>query len=215
MRSAGILLLSLCLLGGCTYHWPTNREEARADREDVGFGEMVLNAASSTLLTLALHEAGHAAVGAAMGADDVDVLFFHDGRPGVTRLGGDFSDAEQRILDLSGVLFTYGAGELFEYLVLDDVVDDDWKPFFATWGLVCKSDLYLQTGQSFFGHGSDFARFSEESGFPKPAWLGVCAVDLLFHHETYFDLADEAATRRQPADPDKDKDGKPDEKKDD
>lgn len=213
MRRAALLLLAVPLLGGCVYHWPTNREASAGDHEHVGFGEMLLNGAATTLLTLALHEAGHAAMGAAVGADDIEVLFFQDGRPGVTRVEGDFSDAERRLLDMGGVLMTYGAGELFEYLVLDDVVDDDWKPFFATWALLAKTDLYLQTGQSFFDHGSDFSRFSEGTGMPKAAWLGVCGIDMLFHHETYLDLADEATTRRvEPKDADAD--GKPDEKKD-
>lgn len=193
-----IMVISL-LLSGCVYHWPQMEPKSRLGHEDVSIWESIGYGIASSALTVVAHEAGHATMGAILGADDIEVGFFGNGKIGYTRLGGDFSEDNLLFIDLAGIMMTYGLGELTEFLVLDDVIPERAQPFFATWTLLLKSDLYLQTAQSSFVESSDLAKFSEDSGFNKLGYLGFIGLDLLFHHETYVELFEEARTYKPAA----------------
>ena len=164
----------------------------RADTEEVSLLESAGYALASALMTVGVHELGHAAMGEILGADDVEILLFGEGHIGFTRLRGDFSEGDLKLIDLAGIMATYGLGELFEGLIFHDVIPERAQPFFATWTLLLKSDLYLQTAQSAFEEGSDLAKFSDRTGFDKAGYLGFIGLDILFHHETYVELLNEA-----------------------
>lgn len=180
------------MLTGCVYHWPQIEPINRTEHEDVSIWESIGYGIASSALTVLVHEAGHAAMGEILGGEDIEIGFLSEGKFGYTRLRGDFSEDNQLFLDAAGVMMTYGMAELFEGLIFNDVIPERAQPFFATWTLVLKSDLYLQTAQSAFVESSDLAKFSRTSGFSKFGYLGFIGLDLLFHHETYVELFEEA-----------------------
>jgi hypothetical protein len=190
-RRLGLPAIAL-LLGGCTYHFPTMEAIDRSGAEEVSLLESAAYAVASTIMTVGVHELGHAAMGEILGADETEIFLFGEGHFGFTRLRGDFSNGDLKLIDLAGVMATYGLSELFEGLVFRDVIPERAQPFFATWTLLLKSDLYLQTAQSFFEDDSDLAKLSDRSGFPELGYLGFIGLDLLFHHETYVELFNEA-----------------------
>lgn len=191
MRRLGLPAIVL-LLVGCTYHFPTMESIDRAGTEEVPLLESIGYVVASTLMTVGVHELGHLAMGEALGATDSEVLLFGEGHIGFTRLRGNFSRGDLELIDLSGIMATYALGEVLEGLVFHDVIPERAQPFFATWTLLLKSDLYLQTAQSAFEDDSDLAKFSDRSGFDKFGYLGFIGLDILFHHDTYVELLNEA-----------------------
>lgn len=195
MRRIGVCLLLLGTfvpLGGCVYHFPSAEPAAREGFERVHILESVGYAVASSLLTIGVHELGHAAMGGILGGEDIEIAFFDEGHLGVTRMRGNFSDDNLLLLDVAGLIATYGLGEALELLVLEETIPERAQPFFATWSLVLKGDLYLQAGQSPFVDSSDLAKFSDRSGFPKWGYLGLIGTDLLFHHTTYLEMIEES-----------------------
>lgn len=191
MRRLGLPAIVL-LIGGCTYHFPTMESIDRSGAEKVSLLESAAYAIASTIMTVGVHELGHAAMGNALGADDTEIFLFGEGHFGFTRLRGDFSNGDLKLIDLSGIMATYALSEALEGLIFHDVIPERAQPFFATWTLLLKSDLYLQTAQSVFEDGSDLAKFSDRADFPKLGYLGFIGLDLLFHHDTYVELFNEA-----------------------
>lgn len=196
MRRTGLLLLLAGALDGCVYHFPSAEPLTHEGTEPVPILESVGYAVASSLLTIGVHELGHAAMGGILGADDIEIAFFSEGRLGSTSLRGDFSDDNLLLLDLAGLMATYGLGEALEWLIFEETIPERAQPFFATWTLFLKGDLYLQVGQSPFVESSDLAKFSKRSGFPKWGYLGLLGADLLFHQTTYLELIEESRSFR-------------------
>ena len=192
MVRTGVVGIVCALAAGCVAHWPTFQPPGRPGHPEVSIWESIGYGVAASALTLAIHELGHAAMGEIAGADDVEIRVIDENRLAFTRVRGDFSKGESLLIDLAGVIATYGLGEVLEHLMVHDVLPDCTHPFFATWTLILKGDLYNQTSQGLFDEGSDFAEFSRESGVSKAAFFGLIGVDLLFHHETYLWLLGEA-----------------------
>lgn len=200
MKRIGTLCLVGLLAGGCVYHWPALDPIERPHEERIPLLESIAYGAAASLLSVAVHELGHAAMGQIAGADDIDIRFFDNGKLGFTRLNGNFSKGELLWMDMAGVIATTTLGELLEFLIFEDVIPEKAQPFFATFALSLKLDLYIQTAQSAYDQDSDFAKFADRSGTDKLWYLGLIGVDLLFHHQTYVELINEArAVRREDA----------------
>jgi hypothetical protein len=193
---AALLVLSPGALGGCVYHFPELQRTKREGRQEVPLLESAGYAVASVLLTTLVHELGHAAMGEAIGAEDIEIHLLSEGHLGFTRMRGDFSEDNLRFLDVAGLLATYGLGEVMEALVFENVIPERAQPFFATWTLFLKADLYMQVAQSPFVESSDLAKFSDSTGFPEWGYLGLVGTELLFHHGTYLELWEEARTFR-------------------
>jgi hypothetical protein len=197
-------------LAGCTYHFPFERKGDRTplgrarDEERVArpLWQTAAGFVASAALTLAIHEGAHALAAEVMGADDVKVAFFHDGKVGITTFEGGLSQSERNFVDLAGPVANWLVGEGLEWALARDKVPQSWRPWLAQWALVAKADAYVAVLDGVRSDEADLGAVADRSEFAPGWWLVPAAADGVTHHRLYPDLWREATTQPAPPRPD-------------